>query len=171
MSKTLIIVAICIAAAGRPAIAEDPQLTIAADRPIIELSHRQLTRRGVVLPSLEVHFRIDARCPMPHTPVSMMLSIADSRRHVQGTEIDSALNSGLSITVPAPQIAPVFMPGFCAGDDTRQDATVPDLLSVQGSLTCGSEDDSSTTVSYASAGIDVSLRCPADNEQPASESN
>ena len=171
MTKALIVVAVGIVAACRPAIAEDLQLTIAADTPIIELSQRQLTRRGVVLPSLEVHFRIDARCPTPHTPVSMMLSIADSRRHVPGSEIDSALNSGLSITVPAPQIAPVFMPGFCAADDTRRDATVPDLLSVQGSLTCGSKDEPSTTIKYASAGVAVSLRCPADDEQPVGESN
>ena len=158
-----------LAAVSGPAAGEDPRLSIAAEPPRVEIPEQQAARHGIVLPSLEIRFRIDARCPAPQVPVSLMLSIADSRRYVPANEIGAVLESGLTITVPSPQIAPVFMHDFCTDKGTRREATVPGLLSAQGSLACGSADDPAASINYASAGVDVNLACPGEAGEADSE--
>jgi len=141
--------------------AEDPQLSIAAETPHVEIARLQTARRGITLPDLEIRFLIDARCPESEVPLSLMLSIADSRHHVPAVEIGAVLASGLSVSVPARQMAPVFMHDFCTDASEQRAAMVPDLLSAQGSLTCGRENEAPNSVKYASTGVDVSLSCSA----------
>ena len=91
----------------------------------------------------------------------------------RGARFASRLKEGsrveVSINVPAAQIAPVAVEGFCTtGDDGEQQGTVarsltiPSVLSAQAALTCA--DDESTEITYASASLDVLLRCVPEDE-------
>lgn len=151
----LLLILACSAAvpAGRAFLVLSPKL------PEIDVDPGSAGRDGLRLPELEFHFAIEARCPDTQQPRSLMLSIADSRKRVMASALQTALGSGLSLTVPSQQIAPVAVGTFCSAErsDDRQYVTVKGLLSAQGALSCAS--DSEKSITYASTSLDVRLRC------------
>ena len=151
-------------AAGSPSRADDA-LSIAADAAVISIPQRDPGRRAMQLPTLEYQVRVSTRCSADRTPESLSISIADTRKSLAAAAIDADGVTDMNIRVPAGQIPPVVVEGFCvtandqsaeiAGSDNR--LTISSALSLQASLLCAGDDGSSMI--YASRPLDVSLDC------------
>lgn len=144
-------------------------LGLAHQAPEIEVEPGIADQGGLRLPELEFHFTVDVRCPDTLQPLSLMISIADTRKRVMKSALHTALESGLSLTVPSRQIAPITLGSFCAVEqtDARAQIVVKGLLSAQGALACGT--DGNNIITYASTNLDVRLRCARQAEPDADE--
>lgn len=129
-------------------------------------------RNAIVLPALDYVFSLDARCAPSFTPESVSLTVADSRTFVRPEEPDSG--AGLpdaTLTVPANQLAPLIVEGFCtAAQDSPGEAgiagdasvTVSATLSASASLLCIA--DQRREMIYTSTPLDVTLVCAPTDE-------
>lgn len=173
--------AICAFPAGSNATENAPAessrhaLYISAAPATVTVAPGSNRRNAFVLPALDYIFSLDARCATSFTPESVSLSVADSRAFVQPEEPDSG--GGLpdaKLTVPANQLAPLIVEGFCtepqdssgepdvAGRSST--VTVSATLSVSASLLCSA--DQRREMIYTSAPLDVTLICaPADETE------
>lgn len=137
-----------------------------ASTPRVAISPRPDGRRPFELPSLSYEFALDASCA-GGVAQSVMLSVADSRRHLDQASLQQG--SEVSMSVPARQIAPLQIETFCTAEtvtaesetESAQLLRIEDVLSVQLSLVCAHDDGETVaeTISYASLGLDVELAC------------
>jgi hypothetical protein len=158
-----------ISICGFPDAHADHSLLLTADTPSVNLAPRSSRPSFFRLPGLRYAFTIDASCVDDFKPVSLFLSIADTRKTLHGAEIESENGITMSLDIPAGQIAPVAIRDFCiqaeneeltAGQDieTRNaPLTLPAALSAQASLRCASETAEHTV--YVSRSLDVMLIC------------
>jgi hypothetical protein len=160
LAPLLLVCAVCSLSAA------DSYLRVAPDTPEIEVRERA-GERSLRLPSLTYRFHIEGRCAPPFEPASLLISIADSSEAVTGSLLASALDTGLALTIPAEQLAPVAVENFCVSSAgaSRDIATVQGLLSAQAALACSANDEAS--VLYASSSLDLSLRCRRSEESSA----
>ena len=169
---SVILLAMCMAAQS----AFCGELTLSADSPVVSIETRTGGRNFVRLPSVDYQFNIRAMCSVGMQPRSVSLSIADTRVLLAQDAFAGDAPLNVSVRIPANQIAPVALDGFCAAapaDSTsahNEEINVPGILSVQASLRCANDDTSE--VVYASRALDVSLRCqlPIDETTPPAES-
>lgn len=156
--------------------AADNRLQLAADTPKINIESRNAERNFLRLPTVSFDFRIDAACIDTLQPVSLLLSVADTRKSLRPDEISGDTTTEVALSIPASQIAPVAIKGFCEENPAqenqsdqrrpRQDPeerTITAALSVQASLRCASDTDEQTL--YTSIPLDVILVC---NQAPQS---
>ena len=122
-------------------------------------------RRPIRLPTVRYSFQLLHRCARSYTPSSLILTVADSRRSFSAEDLaasDGVLRTYLD--VPAEQIAPAIVNGFCstgsdpiAGGSDRPVLTLASMMSATASLRCGNEADQRIT--YSAAPLDVVLVC------------
>jgi hypothetical protein len=148
-------------------------LNVTASEPQIHISRRAGRRDYLHLPSLEYAFLLSARCGAEFEPLSVSLSIADSRKSLPANHL-AELASGveLKMTVPAKQLAPLAIENFCVENEdekkpdtasTEATVLVHAIYSAQASLLCGNDDQQQ--IVYASRPLDVTLICGAKDEQ------
>jgi len=145
--------------------AQAGELALSSVAPDVTVETRAAGRNFIRLPTLEYAFVIDARCRTDLLPASLSLSIADTRITVPADDISTDAPVELTVRIPAGQIGPVAVEGFCIRNDAgvqsneafREKVSIPAVLSVQASLLCSSETDSEMT--YASQAVDVTLTC------------
>ncbi len=151
--------------AAGPALAKD-FLSIAAKAPAVNLAPRDPGRNFVRLPTLEYQFEVHTQCSDSRSPESLSLNVADTRKSLQADKIVSNGPTEISLRIPASQIAPLVVEGFCVapveeGGDGISEAptkiTIPAALSAQASLLCAGDEDKAMT--YVSRTLDVSLVC------------
>ena len=151
------------AGAALPVAASD--LTVAADTPAVTVSTRPARRNFMQLPALQFRFRIQAVCDAGQSADTVSLSIADTRVSLPGERLVEQSNE-VTVTIPAGQIPPVRIEGFCAADpgETPDDDSVriPSVLSAQSSLLCVG--DAGGNMTYASTPLDVLVVCQASEE-------
>ena len=148
---------------------ESDTLTIEADTPIIEVGIQAAGRNFIKLPSLQYDILLNAQCVSGFLPKVMTLSVADTRKMLSHDGIATDTLTATNFTVPAAQIAPVAVDGFCiaATDDqsgNNDTLTIMSVISLQSSLLCANETES--RMIYSSSGLDVTLLCKAP-AQPA----
>ena len=157
-----------------PAMLLAGDLEVSADTPEIEVSTRPAGRNFMQLPALRYDMVLTTNCPAQFAARAVSLSIADTRIALDADRLNQGSRVEVSISVPAAQIAPVAVEGFCTADEGEQASTVarslkiPSVLSAQAALTCA--DDQATEITYASAALDVVLRCVPDDEPEARSS-
>jgi hypothetical protein len=147
------------------------ELAVSAVAPNVTVETRAAGRHFIRLPALEYAFVIDARCRTDLLPTSLSLSIADTRVAIPADDISVDAPVELTVRIPAGQIGPVAVEGFCIRNDAgvqsseafRETVSIPSVLSVQASLLCSSETDSEMT--YASQTLDVTLTCEHAGEE------
>ena len=151
---------------------DTPQLTIGVEPAVAAISPLADGRRVVQLPTLEYEFAVNAGCGPDDTPSSVSLSIADTRRTLAGNEIPDGAPINAAITLPAQQIAPVVVDGFCsaaAGTESDAERLIRGVVTAHFSLRCTGAAGESIT--YASRSLDVLLVCKREPEaQSAPES-
>ncbi len=171
IQQCLTLLALTCACVGGPRA--DNSLSMHADTPEVSVESRATKRSFLRLPTLQYAFRFDAVCSANLKPVSLLLSVADTRKTLDANEIEANATTAVSLSIPASQIAPVAIQGFCEQVDSREDGggqrrqrneymTIPAALSAQASLRCASESGEQTV--YVSWPLDVKLIC---RRQPA----
>lgn len=169
-----VLLLLAFSAAG-PTLAKDT-LTVTADAPAVTIVPRNPGRNFVRLPTLDYKFEIRAECSDQRLPGSLSLSVADTRKSLPGDKIANDGPTEMSLQIPAGQIAPLVIEGFCVAEGERvgnglseaQDQiTIPAALSAQASLLCESDEDKVMT--YVSRSLDVLLVCQRTPENESTE--
>ncbi len=139
-------------------------LAIIASAATARVSAGTSGRRTLRLPGLDFRFQIRIACPGTANPQSLSMTIADTHRNLGAEELTAETNvAHARVRIPASQIAPVAVEGFCAADAPSanvQPLTLPSLLSASASLRCG--DDENSSIRYDSVPLDVVLVCDSD---------
>ena len=148
--------------------AEEGIFSVKSNTPDIDVSLRSSDRSLIRLPRLSYDFHVDAMCPGGLSPQSMFISIADTQKRLSQAEIVASADTGVTVSVPARQIAPLTVEAFCVKDDMldrqqHKPVTVRGALSAQAALLCS--DDSDEKKIYASRSLDITLNCI--DERPA----
>lgn len=159
---TLQLTALLLLFASAQSNADEASLRVTPTTPAISITLREHDRLAIELPELQYEFQVEARCAPGLAPDSMMLSVADTRKRVAISDTQPASDSGISMSIPAAQIAPLSVEGFCVNARDRErspqeSVTVRGVLSAQASLVCSDEDGQQIT--YASQSLDVTLAC------------
>lgn len=158
------------ALAASVAAASELRIGLSANTPVVVLTPRT-GGRFINLPDIDFEFELQPECPAATEPISVMLSIADTRATLRGADMRAGPIEPVVLQVPASQIAPVAAESFCrvADSDTgdplfvASELTVPEALTVHASLRCAAANTES--IAYFSRSLDVTLRC----EKPAAE--
>ena len=148
---------------------DKPLLRISSSTPSVDIKTRASDRRALRLPSLQYVLHIEAMCQAGHTPQSVLLSIADTRKRISAPGLQATMGGGIEMEVPSSQISPLSLEGFCLANEHAVPAhsrsvTVSGALSAQGALFCA--DDDNEQVTYASKALDVTLHCVIENSVP-----
>lgn len=152
---------------------------ITASVPVVAITPQPTDRHFLNLPTLEYRFQVEPRCEAGWQPKSFSLNVADSRVSLTGTELNDREDEIL-VRIPARQIAPVPIAGFCliaqAGEgsirpteqrekpDPQRELDLGGALSAHASLVCGKDD--ARDITYLARPLDVLLSC----EEPQPES-
>lgn len=167
-----LIIAVLSFAAG--VSAADGALTARAKESSAQLERRDANLSQVLLPTLEVAILATTECPAGAEAASLTISISDTHQHYQAEQLDDAGSLDTEVSVPANQLAPVSIPGFCVEGKPidgkhAQGLQLPGVATAQVSLRCRT-DGNSTSVYFTSVPIPVRLYCREDEEpEPSSE--
>lgn len=156
-------------AAAPLAAAQTPQqqLTITAATPKVAIAPQNPGRQLVPLPDLEYHFLLEPRCAPGWTPRSITLSIADSRTVLQAEVLDEHGFTEARLAIPAAQLAPVPVAGFCeAANDPAATGSLPAsnsemrfsaAMSLHAALICGNGE--AERISYVARPLGLTFLC------------
>ena len=136
---------------------ESGTLVVNADTPIVEIGARPPGRNFMRLPSLSYKFELMSNCAAGLTPQAISLSIADTRKSLAPDSITHDSSTLISLRIPASQIGPIAVEGFCVTANEQESLRIQAVLSVQAALLCGNDADSRMV--YASKSLDVTLSC------------
>jgi len=136
---------------------ESEIFVISADTPIVYVDKRSEGRNFMRLPALDYWFELAANCPADLEARTISLSVADTRKSFAANITADGETISIPIRIPAAQIGPIAVDGFCLVADEEETVRIPAVLSVQGSLLCANEEDSQMI--YASKSLDVTLSC------------
>jgi len=138
----------------------DSLIVVAAQEAEAVIAPRPAHARTVSLPPLTFRLRAAIRCA--GNPVSVTLSIADTYITRDRDELDGIRAAEAELTVPARQLTMPSNREFCIEDDieTRDELFAPGFATAHASLMC--EDESGTSVHYASAPLNVKLICTSE---------
>lgn len=161
--------------------ADDPApdiIKVRAEPPVVTVAPVPPGRHSLSLPTLQYAFEVGAECSGNDVPQSLSINIADTRVVLGSGALGDDARQVILLTVPASQIAPVAVEGFCEleaiGPDEAAAAialdmtpvaadpyriTVSAALSAQVSLLCGNEDERQMT--YLAQPLDITLACEA----------
>jgi len=156
-----------LAAMALPAVADSTsspagRLDVVASAATVEVDRSDADRRFVTLPELSFRFQLPHSCAAPARALSLSVSVGDTRRALdQDALLASNGVARMSLELPAGQIAPVVVEGFCgegaSGEDDPGTLTLPALLSAAASLRCVRE--SGDTQIWKAVPLDVVLIC------------
>lgn len=120
------------------------------------------------LPSLQLALTAAFACPADAAADALTFSIADTHKRVDGAEIADATTFETVLNVPASQLAPVAIAGFCSGESAGDSPVMllPGVATAQVSLRCRSE--SAISVYFASRALAVRLTCSGGEDQAPS---
>lgn len=120
-------------------------------------------RKLVRLPALEFQISVRGSCADEQRAESISVSVADTRKTVTAEELQDPPVLVIDLTIPANQVAPLPLDGFCAGEDaTAQKLQVADAMTAHLSLRCsGAEGDS---ITYTSRPLSIALTCEEQNQ-------
>lgn len=138
---------------------------VAAIQPLPD--QRSLAR----LPALEFEFGILASCGPGQAATSVSISVADTRKTFAGEQVRGDSPITAAIRLPARQLAPVAVDGFCnqtSAEAGADQVLIRDVVTAHVSLRCAGE--AGESISYASKSLDVTLVCdvPLDDQGDAS---
>ena len=121
--------------------------------------------RLVSLPSLQYALRIKPRCAAEMRAESIFVSIADTRKRLDASDIDGQRQVDMELILPQRQIAPIAIQNFCragsAGSSTNRVLRIKDVVTAHLSLRCVGDEHRS--IVYTTQPLDVDLTCEIDD--------
>jgi hypothetical protein len=145
------------------AAAESALLDAKAETVSIPVARLAAGNEYIALPALEFKLTIDAACPAGASVESLSISVADTRRTLNGKTIDGAVETTLSL--PRRQSARLRIEDFCRQDDEPQASEsllVADVFTARLSLRCAVDEKHS--IVYSTLPLDVKLECAAETK-------
>jgi len=135
-------------------------LTVLATEAIVEIRPGAALRHQLALPGLDVTLLATFNCQNGNKAASLTVSISDTYQYYGPDLLGDAASFEASFNVPANQLAPVSVPGFCiegrpAGNRRM---LLPGIATAQASLRCGG-DDGTASVHFDSVAVPVTLYC------------
>ena len=155
----MLIPALLLADKSRPDAAA--QLIVQATPAIVQVKVLAEGRKLIRLPTLEFRFTLQAVCAVNTEAKSISISVADTRKTISGDDIATVSDMPIIFSVPARQVSPVAVNGFCPVADDRDrlaELLVRSAVTAHLSLRCSGEKGEAIT--YASHALDVMLQCP-----------
>lgn len=150
--------------AGPARFAVEVPPAVAALQPLAE------GRRLLRLPTLEFQFGIDASCGTDQAVASVSISIADTRKTLSAEAFRDNAVVNATVTLPARQIAPIAVDGFCPESQTESSSLlIQGAVTAHLSLRCASADGDS--ISYASESLDVTVVCDTGSSDQGTEAD
>lgn len=159
------------------AAAETPHaLSVSADTPVVKVALREPGRSFLTLPKLDYTFSLQPACADNWVAGGLSLSIADSRLNIDPTSLSQSQPSlDAKLSVPANQLAPIPLSGFCeatalaeeaeaetendhSGNVAAQRLTIAAALSAHAALLCVSGEQQQR-ITYVSRSLDIDLVC------------
>ena len=141
------------------------RLTVYAEPAPASVAAQAEGRRLLQLPDLEYRLRIRKHCAGGRRAESVSISVADTRRTLNGDALHEEAEIETTLRIGAGQLAPIALRSFCvAGDDNGRTLLVQSVLTANASLRCAGDDGES--IFYTSTTLDVAIHC----EAPAEES-
>ena len=134
------------------------RLKVHAEPAVAVLAVQQTGRNLVRLPDVGFRVGITTHCANNGQPESLSITIADTQRSLGAAELQAADTVDVDVLVPASQIAPLALRGFCI-DTTAEGESVliVSALAVQASLRCSRGDDQS--IVFAAEPLDIRVDC------------
>lgn len=150
-------------------------LTVTVDTPMVKVAPRAAGRSLFSLPRLDYQFQFQAGCEAAWQPAGLSVSIADSRVTFDRERLTKAMPAiEAGISVPAAQLSPLPLSGFCEIADDADSAlnnpesrpislngtdtlTIAAALSANAALICSS--DQQEQITYVSTALAVTLVC------------
>ena len=138
--------------------ASPARLTVEVPPAVAALQPLAEGRRLLRLPALEFQFGIDANCGSEQAVASVSISIADTRKTLGGEAFRDNAVVNATVALPARQIAPIAVDGFCPASQTESSSLlIQGAVTAHLSLRCASADGDS--ISYTSQSLDVTVVC------------
>lgn len=142
-----------------------PRLDVDAAPAIVRVKPLPVSRKPIRLPALEFQLDIRARCARDTEMQSILISVADTTKTISGDDVTEIHDEPIPFSVPARQVSPVAVDGFCRADggrDRRTELLVRDAVTTNLSLRCAGEEGESIT--YTSHALDVLVQCDDNGE-------
>jgi hypothetical protein len=150
----LVLVLVCAQGAWSESNA---RLHVDAAAAIVQIEPLAVGRKLIRLPALEFELSIDAACALDSDAESLSISVADTRKTISGDGTANISGQPIRFLVPARQVSPIAVYGFCPHAGESSELLIRDAVTTHLSLRCSGADGESIT--YASYGLDVLLRC------------
>ena len=158
--RLTILPALAFVSVTAAATGPDARLSVEAPPAIVQVRPQSEGRRLVRLPGLEYELDVEAYCGEGAESQSVSISVNDTRLTLDSQQLAERAGSTIRLAVPARQVAPVAIDGFCKIDDetTQQGGLlIRDAVTAHASLRCSNEE--TEWITYASRGLDVTLQC------------
>lgn len=134
------------------------RLRVHADPAVAVLPLQQDGRNLIRLPGIEFHLHLAPYCAYSGKPESLSITIADTRRTLREEDLQAAQTIDAAVLIPASQLAPFALQGFCVDPASEGDSTlISAALAAQVSLRCGRRSESS--VVFAAESLDIRVDC------------
>ena len=167
-TRVQILAIVCLHATTQVAAADDV-LTLHANETRVQIERRDSGRTQVNLPSLDLSLRTSFACPATASAESITISIADTHERFSAENIADVAVLEATISVPARQIAPVSLAGFCTNgkEPTESELLLPGIATAHVSLRCRSE-EFGASMHYASVAVPLTVICLSnENQEPS----
>ena len=152
---SLLLASFAIAGAALP---DSPaRLTVEVPPALAPIQPLAEGRRLVRLPALDFEFGIQASCGPGLAVKSVSISIADTRKTLAGADIPEDAIINTLVSLPARQLAPIAVDGFCPETAAGSSLLLHDAVTAHVSLRCAG--DGGDSITYSSQSLDVTLVC------------
>ena len=159
-----------LAAASYAWSASPPRLTVEVTPAVAALQPLAEGRRLLRLPALEFQFGVNASCGPDQAVASVSISIADTRKTLGAEAFRDNAVVNATVALPARQIAPVAVDGFCPASQTESSSLlIQGAVTAHLSLRCASADGDS--IAYTSQSLDVTVVCDTDSADQGAEAD
>jgi hypothetical protein len=134
------------------------RLRMHSEPAVAVLTVQQGGRNLVSLPDIEFRLGISTHCADAGRPESLSITIADTQKTLRSEELQAASTIDVAIAVPASQIAPLALPGFCIDPASEgESVSITAILAAQASLRCSRAD--SQSIVFAAEPLDIRVDC------------
>lgn len=158
MSLTKVfILALFLATVCITGVRADEFIVLSAQETEVTVAPRAADLRLVALPAVEFNLRVAVDCS--GEAESLTISVADTFTTLKKAHIGDQHSAEASLRVPARQLILAASSNFCTTDEagTEDLLLVPGFVTAHASLRCAAQE--STTIHFASAPLQIRLRC------------
>jgi hypothetical protein len=137
---------------------EVDRLSVVAEPAVAVLGFQEAEDNLVRLPEIEFRLSLSPDCAGSGRPEALSVAIADTRKTLGGEALQGSKTVDIVLRVPAGQLAPLALAGFCVGPESEGESVlIASALAAQASLRCSHDENQS--IVFAAAPLDIRIDC------------